>query len=80
MPSDVDSRIPVALAVLSGIIFAYSLLIAQQILLGVLAAGMLWFVYVFYLLVSSLSRIASALERIAAQRADQERPDGRDDH
>ena len=79
MPSTTDSLIPVAIAVLSGVIFAYSLIIAQQILLGFLAIGVLWFAYVFYLLVSSLSSIASSLERIAAQRAERQPADRGDD-
>jgi len=74
MPSNIDSRILVALTVFSGIVMAYSLIIAQQILLGIIAAGMVWFVYVFYLLVTTLLRIASSLERIAAQRAERQPP------
>lgn len=70
MPSTTDSRIPIALAVFSLVILAYSLIIAQQILLGVFAAGLLWVVYVCYLLAASLSRIAAALEQIATQRAE----------
>jgi len=70
MPSNFDSRIPVVLAILSGVIFAYSLIIAQQLLLGFISVGLIWFVYVCYLLARSLSRIATALERIATQRAE----------
>ena len=79
MPSITDSQIPVALAVLSVIVVAYSLIIAQQILLGVVAVGLLWFAYVCYLLANSLARIASSLERIADQRAERQPPEWDDD-
>lgn len=79
MPSTADSRIPIALAVLSGVIFAYSLIIAQQILLGVLAIGLLWVAYVCYLLTTALSRIATALETIATQRAEKAGQEHTDD-
>lgn len=59
-----------ALAVLSVLVFLYSFIIAQQILLGILAAGALWLIYLLYRLVVRLGRIATALEKLVEQRAD----------
>jgi hypothetical protein len=70
-----------ALAVLSVLVMAYSLLIAQQILLGLLIVTTLWFGYLFYHFVQTLSRIATSLERLVDQRVDDAADgwDGRDD-
>jgi len=61
-----------ALAVLSVAIFLYSLVIAQQILLGIITVGAIWFVYLLYRLIVRLGRIATALEELVDQRADGE--------
>jgi Flp pilus assembly protein TadB len=53
------------LAVLSVLVMAYSLIIARQILLGVLLVAAVWLFYLCYLTLRRLGRIASALERIA---------------
>src|SRR6056297_889791 len=58
----------IALSALSLLILLYSLLIAQQILLGVLAIVAVWLVYIFYELVVTLGRIAGALERLVEVR------------
>jgi len=60
----------IALSALSLLILGYSLVIAQQILLGVLAVVALWLIYLFYELVVTLRRIARALERLVEQRTD----------
>jgi len=60
-----------ALAVLSVLVLLYSLIIAGQILLGVLATGAIWLVYLLYRLVVRLGRIATALEKLVEQRADE---------
>ena len=58
----------IALTALSLLILLYSLIIAQQILLGVLAVVAVWLVYIFYGLVVTLGRIAGALERLVEAR------------
>lgn len=71
MPSSNDHRrLRIGLAVLSVLVMAYSLIIVQQILLGVLIVTVVWGAYLFYRLIEILARIASALEQLAAQRAD----------
>jgi len=60
----------IALSALSLLILAYSLVIAQQILLGVVAVVAIWLTYLFYVLVVTLGRIARALERLVEQRTD----------
>jgi len=69
MPSeDTDKTVRTGLAVLSVLIVAYSLVIVQQILLGLLAVAALWLVYLFWRFVGVLGRIAAALERLARDR------------
>jgi hypothetical protein len=58
------------LAVVSMLVLAYSLIIAGQILLGVLAVGFVWFVYLLYRLLTILARIATSLEQLVDQRAE----------
>jgi len=58
----------IALTALSLLILLYSLIIAQQILLGVLAVVAVWLVYMFYGLVVTLGRIADSLERLVEAR------------
>ncbi|WP_324757946.1 hypothetical protein [Haloarcula montana] len=68
MPSDsTDRTIKTLLAVGSVLVLAYSLVIAQQILLGVLAAVVLWGIYLVWRLISVLERIAGSLEYRIAQ-------------
>ena len=70
MPSITDDRLRSGLAVLSVLVVLYSLLIAQQILLGLLAVATIWGVYLFYHLILVLARIASALEQLVQARTD----------
>jgi cell division protein FtsL len=69
VPPQIDhERLLLTLAILAVLVMAYSLVILQQILLGffvVLALGM---VYLFFVLLQLLDRIATALEAIADQR------------
>ena len=60
----------IALSALSLLILAYSLVIAQQILLGIVAVVALWLIYLFYELIVTLGRIARALGRLVEQRTD----------
>ncbi|WP_324662192.1 hypothetical protein [Haloarcula sediminis] len=60
----------IALGAVSLLIVAYSLVIAQQILLGVVAVAAIWFTYLLFELIVTLGRIARALERLIEQRAD----------
>jgi tetrahydromethanopterin S-methyltransferase subunit C len=65
MPSRTDNRrltVGLALAVLSVAIFAYSFLIAQQLLLGVSVAVWLLILYLLWRFVRAHERIADALE------------------
>jgi len=58
------------LAVLSVIVVLYSLIIAQQVLLGIMTVATLWFVYLLYRLILRLGRIATVLERLAEHQID----------
>jgi len=58
------------LAVLSVIVVLYSLIIAQQVLLGIMTVATLWFVYLLYRLILRLGRIATALERLVEHQID----------
>jgi CBS domain containing-hemolysin-like protein len=68
--NDPNRLVIAVLAGVSVLVVLYSLIIAQQILLGVLAAVALWFVYLCYRLVCVLGQLASALERLVEQRTD----------
>ncbi|GGN89330.1 MULTISPECIES: hypothetical protein [Haloarcula] len=71
MPSSMNDRtLRAGLAVFSVLVLAYSLVIVQQILLGLLVIAVLWSVYLFYHFILVLARIASSLEQLAYQRAD----------
>jgi len=58
------------LAVLSVIVVLYSLIIAQQVLLGIMTVATLWFVYLLYRLILRLGRIATVLERLVEHQID----------
>ncbi|MFC6755433.1 MULTISPECIES: glycerol ABC transporter substrate-binding protein [Haloarcula] len=58
----------VALAVISLLVLLYSLVIYQDVLLGIAVVVAIWTVYVLYTLVGILGRIADALERLAGER------------
>jgi len=58
------------LAVLSVIVVLYSLIIAQQVLLGIMTVAALWFVYLLYRLILRLGRIATVLERLVEHQID----------
>jgi hypothetical protein len=73
MPSLTDSGLAAPLAVLSAVVILYSLLIAQQILLGIVAVVVIWLIYLLYRLLVQVGRIATALERLVEQRVDGER-------
>jgi hypothetical protein len=68
--NDPDRLVVAVLAGVSVLIVLYSLIIAQQILLGVLAVAAMWFVYLCYRLVCVLGRLASALEMLVEQQTD----------
>ena len=70
MPSANSQGTRIALAALSVLVMAYSLIIAQQILLGLLVVATIWFSYLFYHFVQTLSRIATSLERLVEQRTE----------
>lgn len=75
MPSNPNRKAALALlAVLSLAIVAYSVVVVQQILLGVILAGVPWLLYLFVRFVRILDRIATALERIAVTRTDESGP------
>ena len=73
MPSPTDSGLAAPLAVLSAVVILYNLLIAQEILLGIVAVVAIWFIYLLYRLLVRMGRIATALERLIEQRVDDER-------
>jgi len=73
MPSLTDSGLAAPLAVLSAVVILYSLLIAQQILLGIVAVVVIWLIYLLYRLLVQVGRIATALERLVEHRVDGER-------
>jgi len=68
-----DSGFILPLAVLSAVVMLYSLIIAQQILLGLIVVAAFWFLYLLYRLVLRLGRIATALEQLVEHRLDEER-------
>jgi CBS domain containing-hemolysin-like protein len=70
MPSVLSRASAAALAAISVLVLVYSTIIAQQLLLGFLAVGAVWFVYMLYVLVVILARIATALEELVDQRAE----------
>lgn len=73
MPSTrTHTAIQAVLAVLSVAVLAYSLLIVQQILLGLIVAVLPW---IAYAVVSVLLRFVRALERIASALEEQSGPD-----
>jgi len=73
MPSLTDSGLAAPLAVLSAVVILYSLLVAQEILLGIVAVVVIWLIYLLYRLLVQVGRIATALERLIEQRVDDER-------
>ena len=60
-----------ALAALSILVMLYSLIIAQQILLGLLIVVFIWLFYMLYRILLRMGRLASALERLVDQRIEQ---------
>ena len=81
MPStSTDRSLKTALAVGSFLILAYSLVIVQQILLGVLAVVAVWGIYLVWRLIKVLERIAGSLEvRVAQSEESPERSTARAD-
>ena len=73
MPSLTDSGLAAPLAVLSAVVILYSLLVAQEILLGIVAVVVIWLIYLLCRLLVQVGRIATALERLVEQRVDDER-------
>jgi CBS domain containing-hemolysin-like protein len=70
MPSNLNKRAVLGiLAGLSVVVVLYSLIIVQQILLGLIVAVVPWLLYLFVRFVFILERIASALERLATAHA-----------
>ena len=60
-----------ALAALSILVMLYSLIIAQQILLGLLIVVFIWLFYMLYRILLRMGLLASALERLVDQRIEQ---------
>lgn len=71
MPSLTRPQLFGALIALSVLVMLYSLVIARQILLGLLVVAAIWVFYWCYRVFLRLGRIASALERMADDRDDQ---------
>ncbi|EMA01914.1 hypothetical protein SAMN05443574_10471 [Haloarcula vallismortis] len=70
MPSTRNRKPILALfGVVSVVILVYSVVIVQQILLGLIVAVVPWLLYLFVRFVFILERIATALERLATARA-----------
>ncbi len=63
------------LAGLSIVIVVYSLIIVQQILLGLIIAVVPWLLYLVVRFIFTLERIATALERLATARTRESEPD-----
>ncbi|WP_137681989.1 hypothetical protein [Haloarcula mannanilytica] len=82
MPSTQTRRAAkAALAVLSVAIVLYSLIIIQQVLLGILVGVVPWILYLFLRLLWALERIATAMEQRAEVDRRQARPPvGEDSH
>ncbi|KAA9397353.1 hypothetical protein Har1130_07620 [Haloarcula sp. CBA1130] len=82
MPSTQTRRAAkAALAVLSVAIVLYSLIIVQQVLLGILVGVVPWILYLFLRLLWALERIATAMEQRAEMDRRQARPPvGEDSH
>lgn len=77
MPSNLNKRAVLGiLAGLSVVVVLYSLIIVQQILLGLIVAVVPWLLYLFVRFVFILERIASALERLATARAREQESTG----
>lgn len=76
MPSPTRPKLFGALVALSVFVMLYSLVIARQILLGLLVVAAIWLFYLCYRLLVRLGRIASALERIADAAEDETREGG----
>lgn len=69
VPPQIDhERLLLTLGILAVLVMAYSLLIVQQILLGLFVVLVLGMVYLFFVLLQLLDRIATAIEAIAEQR------------
>lgn len=61
-------RILTVVGILAFLVMAYSLLVVQQILLGVVAVLAMVMVYLFFVFIQILDRIATALEGLVEQR------------
>lgn len=61
-PQDRIQAGPAVVAVVAAVALLYSLLIAQQFLLGAIAVGLVFLVYLLWRLVETTERIAAALE------------------
>ena len=71
MPSEPDSStVAAGLAVLSVAILLYGVLVLQQFLLAALVVGAVWGLFLWYLLLTVLKRIAVAVERLADRRTE----------
>jgi CBS domain containing-hemolysin-like protein len=77
MPSNLNKRAVLGiLAGLSVVVVLYSLIIVQQILLGLIVAVVPWLLYLFVRFVFILERIASALQRLATAHAREQESTG----
>jgi hypothetical protein len=69
MPRQIDhERVLTALGILTVLVLVYSVLVLQQILLGLFVVLGVAMVYLFCVFIQVLDRIATALERLADQR------------
>ena len=63
-------RILTVLGIVALFVLAYSLLIVQQVLLGVFIVLAIGMVYLFFVFIQILDRIATALEALTEQRGE----------
>ena len=69
MAPDIDhGRLLTILGILALLILAYSLVIIQQILLGVFLVFGMFGIYLFFVFIQILDRIATALERLVDEK------------
>ncbi|WP_336330459.1 hypothetical protein [Haloarcula sp. CGMCC 1.2071] len=77
MPSTSNKKTMMGiLAGLSIVVVLYSLIIVQQILLGLIVAVVPWLLYLVVRFIFTLERIATALEQLASVRAREQESTG----
>lgn len=69
MPPEIDhGQVLTILGILAFFVLAYSLVIAQQVLLGIFVVLALGLVYLFFVFIQILDRIATSLEALAEEK------------